>query len=133
MLVEIKAIYKMHDTHIKIYTVKTTDCKPFHNLHREPMWPHQAAKCKDSSPVLVLWQSFVSAPQTAVTVLSDFLPWYHSPNKRTKKIKGYVISCHTSHCEISPVYDRLENRSLKLFPQMDEKFPPCRQQMSSEH
>ena len=124
MLVEIKSIYKMHDTHIKIYTVKTFTKqqiahKPSHKLHRELMWPHPAAKCKDSSPVLVLWQSFVSAPQTAVTVLSDFLPWYHSPNKRIMKIKGHVISCHTSHCEISPVCDRLENRSLKLFPQME--------------
>jgi hypothetical protein len=27
MFVEIKAIYKMHDTHIKVYTVKTRDCK----------------------------------------------------------------------------------------------------------
>lgn len=81
------------------------------------MWPHQAAKCKDSSPVLVLWQSFVSAPQTAVTLLSDFLPWYRSPNKRIMNIKDYVISFHTSHCAIWPVFDRLENRSLKLFPQ----------------
>ena len=83
------------------------------------MWPHQAAKYKDSSPVLVLWQSFVSAPQTPVTPLSDFLQGYHSPNKKIMKIKSYVIPCHTSHCQISPVYDRLENRSLKLFPQME--------------